>query len=172
MLSRFVLISAAALAVSANLAVAAEGGEATASFVNLKGETVGKATLVPASGGGVLIRMDVSGLPAGKELAVHIHQKGSCDPQTKFMSAEGHFNPGQMEHGFEADKGPHGGDLPNQFVDDQGKMRAEILAPRVSLDGKENGVKGRAIVIHAKKDDYKSQPAGDAGDRIACAVIK
>jgi Cu-Zn family superoxide dismutase len=121
----------------------------------------------------VLIRLSVKGLPAG-ERAFHIHAVGKCEPP--FTSAGGHFNPGGRKHGLMAAEGHHAGDLPNLHVPASGELVVEVLNPAVTLEkGKANslfGPEGTALVIHAGKDDYKSDPAGDAGGRIACGRIE
>lgn len=143
-----------------------------ADFTDAKGEANGKAELTGMSAGGVLIKQEVTGLPANEWVAFHVHEAGSCDHATKHGSAGGHFNPSDKEHGFNAPNGPHAGDMPNQYVSSDGVLRAEIANPTVSLGDGKTGIKGRALVVHARGDDYASQPSGDAGDRLACAVIE
>jgi len=113
----------------------------------------------------------VKGLPAG-EHAFHIHAVGKCEPP--FDSAGGHFNPAQHKHGIMAGEG-HAGDMPNLFVPASGELTVEILNTNVTLaKGKPNSLfdaDGSAVVIHAGPDDYKSDPAGNAGGRIACGVV-
>lgn len=160
-----IVLSAAAFAQSAP--------SATAEFIDASGKPVGRATLTQTPNG-VLIAVDVKGVPPG-EHAFHVHQKGVCDAPGKFMSAGGHFEPQGKKHGYMTEGGPHSGDMPNQFVGADGVLKANIINPNVSLGSGANslfGPDGTALVIHAKADDYKSQPAGEAGDRIACAVIK
>jgi len=147
--------------------------KSTATFINAQAQQIGTANLLQTSQG-VLIEAEIQGLPPG-EHAFHIHQKGACDPATKFESAGGHFALSGEKHGFLAEGGPHAGDMPNQFVGQDGMLRIHVLDPNVTLEigeGSLFGADGTSIVIHAKADDYSSQPAGNAGDRIACAVIK
>lgn len=146
--------------------------QAVASFVDADGEAVGTAELSGAAGGGVLVRIEVTGLPEDSWVAFHIHETGTCDHATDHESAGGHFNPGGNEHGYEAANGPHAGDMPNQYVPADGTLRAEVLNPAVTLGDGDNGIRGRALMIHADPDDYETQPTGDAGDRLACAVIE
>lgn len=166
----------AGLAVSclcAGSAVAADSQQAKASFLNTEGDRIGTATLTQTPNG-VLIEADISRLPAGKR-AFHIHETGACDPQKGFESAGGHFAPRGHQHGFAVEQGPHAGDLPNQFVSPQGKLRTELFVAGVTLEGGEASLldgDGSALVIHSGADDYESQPAGDAGKRQACAVIE
>lgn len=122
---------------------------------------------------GTNIMLDASNLPPGTH-GFHIHEKGVCEAPD-FKSAGGHFNPTNAKHGFKHPEGPHAGDLPNIVVKEDGTVRAAGVNDMVTLiKGKKNsllGNDGTALMIHAKPDDYKSQPSGDAGDRIACGVI-
>lgn len=166
----FIGLAALAMAVPA---MAQTGQKASATFVDQQGKQIGTATLTQ-TGSGVLIAIDVAGLPPG-EHALHVHEKGVCDGAGKFASAGGHYDSHGRKHGYMTEGGPHGGDMPNQFVGADGMLKAQVLNPSVTLgsgDGTLFGPDGTALVIHAKADDYASQPAGDAGDRIACAVIK
>jgi len=143
---------------------------ATAIFIGPDGKDAGKATLTGTKTG-VLIEAEVSGLPVNKWVAFHIHENGKCDAGHGNDSAGGHFNPGKTEHGYLSADGPHAGDLPNQYVGADGIMRAQVFDAMVSLDGKD-AVRGRSLIIHENFDDYRGQPAGGAGKRLACAVIK
>lgn len=144
---------------------------ATADFVDRRGKDVGRAALTTAEGG-VLIDLQVSGLPANRWVAFHIHETGQCDPASKYETAGKHFNPGNKEHGLLAANGPHAGDMSNQYVGEDGILRAQVFDTMVTLDETDNGIRGRALIIHANSDDYRSQPSGDAGERLACAIIK
>jgi Cu-Zn family superoxide dismutase len=144
---------------------------ANATLKDQKGTDVGTVALTQTPAG-VLLRLSLKGLPAG-ERAFHIHAVGRCE--SPFTTAGGHFNPGGQKHGLMVGPG-HAGDMPNLHVPAGGVLEVEILNAAVTLEkGKPNSLfqkEGTAIVIHAGKDDYKSDPAGNAGDRIACGIIQ
>ncbi|HEY4899795.1 MAG TPA: superoxide dismutase family protein [Terriglobales bacterium] len=143
------------------------------SLKDAKGTDVGTAT-IKSSGKGVEVKLAVKDLPPG-EHALHFHQNAKCDPPD-FKSAGPHFNPEKKEHGLLNPKGHHAGDMDNFTVNPNGTSKATVKDPEVVLGtGSEanslfaNG--GTALMIHAKADDMKTDPAGNAGDRIACGVI-
>jgi superoxide dismutase, Cu-Zn family len=164
------LAASASLLALATLPAAAQSAKAT--LKNAEGKEVGSAALTQTPAG-VLIRLSLKGLPAG-ERAFHIHGVGKCE--APFTSAGGHFNPGSKKHGIMAAEGHHAGDLPNLHVPAGGELIVEVLNAAVTLEkGKANslfGPQGTALVIHAGKDDYKTDPTGDAGGRIACGVVE
>jgi Cu-Zn family superoxide dismutase len=144
--------------------------QASAVLKDVAGAEVGKATLT-ATPSGVLISLDLTALPAG-EHAFHIHAVGKCEPP-KFESAGPHFNPDSTKHGLMNPQGPHAGDMPNLHVPEGGKLKVEVLNPAVTLSAESALLDedGSAIVVHAGADDYQTDPAGNAGARIACGVI-
>jgi Cu-Zn family superoxide dismutase len=148
----------------------AQTGNAT--LKNADGKEVGRAELSQLPDG-VLIRLSVKGLPPG-EHAFHVHGTGKCEPP--FTSAGGHFNPGSKKHGIMASAGHHAGDMPNLHIPADGTLSVEVVNAAVTLEkGKPNslyGANGTALIIHAGKDDYKSDPTGEAGGRIACGVVE
>ncbi len=150
---------------------AAPVGTAKATIVNAQGEQIGSAQLKQTARG-VLITLNVSKLPPGMH-AFHIHSVGKCDPPD-FKSAGPHFNPTGKKHGKKNPEGHHAGDLPNISVKPSGKGYVGVVVPDVTLGPGPNSLfspEGTSIVIHAKPDDETTDPAGNAGDRIACGVI-
>jgi Cu-Zn family superoxide dismutase len=117
--------------------------------------------------------MKLQGLPVG-EHAAHIHAAAKCEGPA-FTSAGGHFNPEMKMHGLDSENGPHAGDMANFTVaGKKGKANVTLVNTRVTLDNGAHSVftnGGTALVIHAMKDDMKTDPAGNAGARIACGTI-
>jgi Cu-Zn family superoxide dismutase len=163
--------SLAVLTAGCLASLAAEAQTAKASLKDAGGKDVGQVQLVQTPHG-VLLKLAVKGLPAG-EHAFHVHAVGKCEPP--FTSAGPHFNPGGKKHGMEAADGAHAGDMPNLHIPASGELVVEVANPMISLvKGQPATVfdaDGSAIIIHAGADDYKTDPAGNAGDRIACGVI-
>lgn len=145
---------------------------AHADIVNAQGQTIGTAKITPTRGG-VRLVVNVEQLPAGVH-AIHIHTAGKCEGPA-FTSAGGHFNPTGKMHGMLNPQGAHLGDLPNFTVGANGRGRARIEAKGVTLGEGANSLfheGGTSVVVHEKADDYKTDPAGNAGARIACGVIQ
>jgi Cu-Zn family superoxide dismutase len=163
-------ISVVALLATA-VAHPAAAQSANAVLEDARGQDVGTVSLLQTPGG-ILINLSLNGVPPG-EHAFHIHAVGKCEPPI-FESAGPHFNPGNTHHGIMAGAG-HAGDMPNLHIPPTGRLEVELVNVAITLDkGKPNSVfhpGGTAVVIHGGKDDYMTDPAGNAGNRIACGVI-
>ena len=144
-------------------------GHATLHFAD--GRPAGTAQLV-SSGDGVAVAVTLSGFPAGTH-AVHLHTTGRCDPPG-FTTAGGHLNPDMHEHGKDNPKGPHLGDLPNAEVGADGgaSISARLTGTKDTVLAAIYDADGTAVMVHEKADDYRTDPAGNAGNRIACGVIE
>ncbi len=193
-----VLLVLPALLLTATLTGRPAQKTARADLVNAKGEKIGSATLLEEKektqpigmvkprgekletqsgtikvGAGVRIKLNVSQLPAGTH-ALHLHAVGKCDPPD-FKTAGPHFNPTGKKHGTKNPEGAHAGDLPNFEAGKEGRAKFSMFATGVTLGDGPNSLfppQGTALVIHEKPDDYMTDPAGNAGARIACGVIR
>ena len=162
------------LALGAGAAVDAGvvGGEPTAEaeLKDVQGKSLGLVHIAQTSHG-LLLKGSLHGLSAGPH-GLHVHEVGKCE--APFKSAGGHFNPSAKQHGVLADGGVHAGDLPNVIVPADGKVTFELFAPDLTLSAGPQSVldaDGSSLVLHAKSDDYVSQPAGNSGDRLGCGIV-
>lgn len=136
-----------------------------------QGNTANGGLKITAAGTGVKISGMVQGLKPDSEFGFHFHEKGDCSAPDA-TSAGAHFNPTSQEHGNPQAQPHHAGDMLNVKSDAQGVAEVSIDNPDVSLQtGQPNDIIGKALVMHAKPDDYKTQPSGNSGDRIACGVV-
>ena len=142
-------------------------GGPTFALVGPAGQALGSVRMWETPGG-VTFRIGAAGLPHGLH-GVHVHGVGRCEGPG-FASAGPHWNPAGMKHGFNAPAGPHGGDLPNVTVAANGVLQEAVTLPGASFASLLDA-DGSALVIHARADDYVTDPSGNSGDRIACAVI-
>jgi len=144
-------------------------------IINTERQEIGQATFTDTPNGlviGLTLRQKPKGISSGPH-ALHIHAVGKCEPP--FKTAGDHYNPEKKQHGFLARDGPHAGDLPNIHIPESGQFTVEIFVADLRLKEGKNRLMdddGSALVIHAQKDDYRTDPAGNAGDRVACAVIE
>ena len=131
----------------------------------------GRLALVPEAGG-VHISGVIGGLQALQRAAFHVHEKGDCSAADA-LSAGGHFNPASQPHGRAGATPHHAGDMDNLHANAEGVVNVDVHLRGVTLGGAaSNDIAGRALVVHALADDYHSQPAGNAGARVACGVIR
>lgn len=142
---------------SANVSLLARSGS----------NVTGKVSFREADGK-LRVEAQVAGLTPG-EHGFHIHELGDCSAPDA-TSAGGHFNPAGKAHGSLGSAEHHGGDMPNLVADAKGEAHYRAELSGLSLRGP-NGIFGRSVIIHADPDDYKSQPAGNAGKRVACGII-
>jgi Cu-Zn family superoxide dismutase len=144
---------------------------ASANLVDAQGRSVGQAHLQQAPHG-TLLKLDLKNITPGVH-GLHIHDVGRCE-RPPFESAGGHFNPSGRQHGFLNPQGPHAGDLPNIEVPSTLQLSVEYFLADVTIDPGPRSLidnNGSSIVIHAGKDDYGTDPAGESGDRLACGPI-
>ncbi|MHA0858232.1 superoxide dismutase family protein [Paenibacillus sp. CMAA1364] len=142
-------------------------------IINTKGEEIG-TIVISQQDKAVKLHIEARNLSPGAH-GIHFHENGKCDAPD-FKSAGAHFNPEHKEHGFNNPQGYHAGDLPNLIVKEDGTVTADIESTTVTLaKGASNSLLkpgGTSIIIHEQADDYVTDPSGNSGDRIACAVIQ
>jgi Cu-Zn family superoxide dismutase len=143
---------------------------ATAGLKATKGnKTIGEADFEQV-GNKVRVVIFVEGLKPGQEHGLHIHEKGDCSSGDG-MSAGGHFNPHGKPHGHPKSSERHAGDLPSLSANKQGRAKVQVEVDGLTVAPGPASVVGRAVIVHADPDDYKTQPTGNAGARLACGVI-
>ena len=165
LLSTFLL----ALALGACSSMGPTGPSATAKLEARSGSRVSGTVQFTQHGDHVLVRAEITGLAPGQEHGFHVHDKGDCSAPDG-MSAAGHFNPSAKPHGPQ-DSAHHGGDMPALKADAYGKAVASFRLEGVTVADGANSVVGRSLIVHKDPDDYKTQPTGNSGARIACGLI-
>jgi len=163
-------VSIAAIAAPwAVLAPAASAPGATATLAGTAGNQASGTVTFEQSGDKVRVVAKVSGLSPGAH-GFHIHEKGDCSAPDA-MSAGGHFNPAGKPHGDPAGTDHHGGDMPMLNADANGNATLDAMIDTVTIGEGAGDIVGRAVVVHKDADDFKTQPTGNSGARVACGVI-
>ena len=166
-----VLIAGSLLAGCASIGGGA-GPKAVARLAPTKGNATDGTVYFEQKGDVVIVSGTVTGLKADAEHGFHVHEKGDCSSGDG-MSAGGHFNPDGVGHGHvkPGDTG-HAGDMPNLKADASGNAAVAFERTRMTVAEGRFSIVGKGLIVHRDPDDYKSQPVGNAGPRLACAVIK
>jgi len=161
-----------ALAVALLLAATAAGAQSqvSATLAPSAGNNVAGNVVFVQEGRKLFVIAEVTGLKPGPH-GFHVHEKGDCSA-ADFSSAGGHFNPDSQPHGDPATGAHHAGDMPLLVADASGKATARAELRSMTVGGGASDVVGKSVVVHADVDDFRSQPAGNSGARIACGVIK
>ncbi|MEO6078760.1 MAG: superoxide dismutase family protein [Steroidobacteraceae bacterium] len=167
-------VDAPATAPATDTAPAAAPATAHVSLISAAGSSVKGDLTLTNEGTDVSIRGEVTGLAPGKEHGFHVHEVGECS-LPDFKSAGEHFNPTKDPHGGPQSAARHLGDIPNVKADENGRAIVDVTAKGPTLGDTDAGpaeILGKALVVHAMPDDYKTQPSGGSGARIACGVIR
>jgi len=167
----FIIGAVAALATGcASTPTPFDTARATANLEPTRGNRAAGTVTFAERFGKVYVTAEVSGLVPNQEHGFHVHEKGDCSSGDG-MSAAGHFNPGAKPHGPQM-AAHHAGDMPNLRADASGIAKASFVLDDVTVAPGTNSVVGRGLIVHKDPDDYKTQPTGNAGARLACAVIR
>ena len=168
---KIIFAAAATVLLAACQTMSPEPLRATAQLQPTKGnKTFGEATFEQV-GDKVRVVVFVQGLKPGQEHGLHIHEAGDCSSGDG-MSAKGHFNPHGKPHGNPASAERHAGDLPSLKANKGGRANIQADLDVITLAPGQASIIGRGLIVHADPDDYKTQPTGNAGARIACGVIQ
>ena len=162
--------SIAAALVLAGCVTPSTGPSASATLVPTTDNAVKGQVLFSQQGNKVVVSGDVTGLKPNAEHGFHLHEKGDCSSGDG-MSTGGHFNPDSVAHGAHGHSVHHAGDLPSLKADGNGVARINFETATLSVGGAKADVVGRGLIVHRDPDDYKTQPTGNAGPRVACAVV-
>ena len=146
------------------------GPRAVAQLQSTTGNTATGTVSFTKSGDKVVVKGEVRGLKPNAEHGFHVHEKGDCSSGDG-MSAGGHFNPDGKPHGHHSDMAHHAGDLPSLKADASGVAKFSFESTSIAVGSGPSDVTGRGLIVHRDPDDYKTQPTGNAGPRLACAVI-
>ena len=165
------LSSAALLLALAACATPQPGMVATADLQATRGSAVTGTVRFAQAGDAVTVTGEVRGLKPNAEHGFHVHEKGDCSSGDG-MSTGGHFNPTAAPHGQHSQGAHHVGDLPSLKADAQGVAKVDFSAPGLTLKAGASSIVDKGLIVHRDPDDYKTQPTGNAGPRVACAVIR
>ncbi len=165
----YLLLAGCAL-VAGCASMSSGGPQASASLQPTRGNRVSGTVSFTQTGDKVRMVAEVSGLKPGSEHGFHIHEVGDCSSGDG-MSTKGHFNPYGKPHASYTSAEHHAGDLPPLKADDQGRAKLEADLEGLSVAPGPASIVGRGLIVHADPDDFKTQPTGNSGARIACAVI-
>jgi Cu-Zn family superoxide dismutase len=165
----FLSLAIAAAAISAGCATAS-GPRATASLVPTTGNSATGTVRFLQAGGKVLVTGEVRGLKPGAEHGFHVHEKGDCSSGDG-MSTGGHFNPTGQPHAAHSDAMHHAGDLPSLKADMNGRAEFSFESTSITVGSGVTDIVGKGLIVHADPDDFRTQPTGNAGARLACAPI-
>jgi len=163
-------VAAAALLALAGCATPAVGPTASADLLPTQGNAVSGTVQFVQLGGAVRVSGTVKGLQPNAEVGFHIHEKGDCSSGDG-MSAGGHFNPLNTKHGHAGEPAVHAGDLPSLRADATGTATFSAELRGIAVGSGTTDVVGRGLIVHRDKDDFVTQPTGNSGPRLACAVI-
>jgi Cu-Zn family superoxide dismutase len=147
-----------------------QGPSASAQLAPTKGSMTSGLVTFTQTGSNVLVNADIRGLKPNAEHGFHIHDKGDCSSGDG-MSTGGHFNPTTEPHGAHGTGNHHSGDLPSLVADANGVAKLRFESSTITIDSGVTNIIGRGLIVHRDPDDYKTQPTGNAGPRLACAVI-
>jgi Cu-Zn family superoxide dismutase len=147
-----------------------DGPRAVAKLEPTKGNTTSGSVEFVERGGKVHVTADINGLAPNQEHGFHVHEKGDCSSGDG-MSAGGHFNPDGKPHGPQS-ASHHAGDMPSLRADARGNAKAAFVLDDVTVAAGPKSIVGRGLIVHKDPDDYKTQPTGNAGARLACSVIR
>lgn len=164
------LALAGGLAGCAGMGVTPHGPSATARLEPTKGNTTSGIVEFHQRGNGVQVVATISGLAPNQDHGFHLHEKGDCSSGDG-MSAGGHWNPDSAPHGPQ-NAAHHAGDMPNLKADASGNAKATFVLDNLTVASGTRSVVGRGLIVHKDPDDYKTQPTGNAGARLACAIVR
>ena len=170
MIRFFFTATAAATLLITGCANPMSGPSATAQLMATKGNTATGEVQFVQAGNKVRVTGEIRGLKPNADHGFHVHEKGDCSSGDG-LSTGGHFNPDSKAHGDHDHGDHHAGDLPSLKADASGVARFRFESATISLGSGKTDIVGRGLIVHRDPDDYKTQPTGNAGPRVACAVI-